>query len=107
MNRTRSFGLDGKRRKAGYYKRYFLFFIRENWLILLFGFLFIFGVWIGTSFIGSFQGETLDQLLILLNGFVSRREGQEMRQTFLSTFFLLFGRRHSCFSAGFVPSLSR
>lgn len=101
MNRTRSFGLDGKRRKAGYYKRYFLFFIRENWLILLFGFLFIFGVWIGTSFIGSFQGETLDQLLILLNGFVSRREGQEMRQTFLSTFFSSFGPAALLFFCGF------
>ena len=101
MNRTRSFGLDGKRRKAGYYKRYFLFFIRENWLILLFGFLFIFGVWIGTSFIGSFQGETLDQLLILLNGFVSRREGQEMRQTFLSTFFSSFWPAALLFFCGF------
>ncbi len=101
MNRTRSFGLNGKKRKAGYYKRYFLFFIRENWLIVLFGFLFIFGVWIGTAFIGGFNGETLEKLLVLLNGYISRREGQGMRQTFLSAFFSVFWPAALLFFCGF------
>ena len=82
MNRTRSFGLDGKRRKAGYYKRYFPIFYPGELVDFIVWILFIFGVWIGTSFIGSFQGKPWINFLILLNGFVSRRKGQEMRQTF-------------------------
>lgn len=98
---TRSFKYDRQRRKAGYYRRYLSFFLHENWMILLFGFLFIFGVWIGTSFVGSFPEDTLEKLLILLNGYISSREGQGMRETFLNSFFSFLWPTAVLFFCGF------
>lgn len=71
--------------KAGYYKRYMTYYLKDNYPLLFLGGIFILGVWLGCSFINSFDEETISVLISLLNGFILNRESQETTVTLMSS----------------------
>lgn len=73
--------------RRGYYSRYIAHYTKKHYGLLVFGFLFLVGVTLGTFLVRYITKETLEYMLRMVNGYVHNRQEQSLLQNFTSGVF--------------------